>query len=176
MVFLRASSPWWPFQRAKKDVCLKPARTPGTPKIARKWGALGPPDIVGLSWEIIGFRNRGGGPAGHPQGVQVNAYSQYKVPPQGPPRILTRLTYGVDPFADEAIVDAGPLRLHIKQIRRPSACGGNRASAVNLSCKLRLRGSGCGQPHPPWAPPPHPPPSDTQSVCYLQHLGSTWGL
>ena len=77
----------------------------------------------------------------HPQGVQVNAYSQYKVPPQGPPRILTRLRYGEDPFADEAIVDAGPLRLHIKQIRRPSACGGNRASTVSLSFKLRLRGS-----------------------------------
>ena len=48
-------------------------------------------------------------------------------------------------------------------------------------CKLRLRGSGGV------APPPHPrgegllhppttPPSDTQSVCYLQHLGSIWGL
>ncbi len=31
------------------------------------------------------------------------------------------------------------------QIRRPSACGGNRASTVSLSFKLRLRGSG----HPP---------------------------
>ncbi len=45
------------------------------PKIGQKPRA-GAPDIVGLSWEIIGFRNRGYGPAGHPQGVQVNAYSQ----------------------------------------------------------------------------------------------------
>ncbi len=35
-------------------------------------GAPGPPDIVGLSKEIIGFPNRGGGPVGHPQGVQVD--------------------------------------------------------------------------------------------------------
>ena len=34
-------------------------------------GAPGPPDIVGLSLEIIGFRNWGGGPVGHPQGAQV---------------------------------------------------------------------------------------------------------
>jgi hypothetical protein len=34
-------------------------------------GAPGPPDIVGASSEIIGFRNRGAGPVGHPQGVQV---------------------------------------------------------------------------------------------------------
>jgi hypothetical protein len=34
-------------------------------------GAPGPPDIVGGSSEIIGFRNRGGGPVGHPQDVQV---------------------------------------------------------------------------------------------------------
>ena len=34
-------------------------------------GAPGPPDILGLSWEIIGFRNRGGGQVGRPQGVQV---------------------------------------------------------------------------------------------------------
>ena len=137
-------------------------------------GAPGPPDIVGLSWEIIGFRNRGGGPAGHPQGVQVNAYSQYKVPPQGPPRILTRLRYGGDPFADEAIVDAGPLRLHIKQIRRPSACGGNRASAVNLSCKLRLRGSGGGQP-PPRGPPPTPTPP-TRNPCAIYNTWARFGV
>ena len=165
----------WPFQSAKTCV-FRPNPGPGNPQNRPEMWAPGPPDIVGLSWEIIGFRNRGGGPAGHPQGVQVNAYSQYKVPPQGPPRILTRLTYGEDPFADEAIVDAGPLRLHIKQIRRPSACGGNRASTVSLSFKLRLRGSGGGQPpsssvgRPP--PHPHPPPKNTQSVCYFQHLVS----
>ena len=50
-------------------------------------GAPGPPDIVGLSWEIIVFRNWGGGPVGHPQGVQVkNANFQYKMLPKGPPR------------------------------------------------------------------------------------------
>jgi hypothetical protein len=33
---------WWPFQKAKKHVFLKPARTPGTPKIGRKWGPRAP--------------------------------------------------------------------------------------------------------------------------------------
>ncbi len=48
-----------------------PARTPGTPQNRPEMGAPGPPDILGLSSEIIGFRNRGGGPVGHPHGVQV---------------------------------------------------------------------------------------------------------
>ena len=34
-------------------------------------GAPGPPDILGRSSGIIGFRNLGGGPVGHPQGAQV---------------------------------------------------------------------------------------------------------
>ncbi len=54
-----------PPQRANKYVFVKPARTPRT-KIGRKWGPRAPPDIVGLSYEIIGFRDRGGGPVGHP--------------------------------------------------------------------------------------------------------------
>jgi hypothetical protein len=47
----------------QKTICVffRPARTPGTPKIGRRWGPRA----------IIGFRNRGGGPVGHPQGVQV---------------------------------------------------------------------------------------------------------
>ena len=36
-------------------------------------GAPGPPKIVGLSYEIIGFQNRGGGPVGRPEGVQFEA-------------------------------------------------------------------------------------------------------
>ncbi len=45
---------------------------PQEPPIIRpEMGAPGSPDIVGLSSEIIGFRNRDGGPVGHPQGVQV---------------------------------------------------------------------------------------------------------
>ncbi len=51
-------------------VFLKPAQTPATPKISRKWGPR-TPNVVGQPSEIIGFRNRGGGPVGHPQGVQV---------------------------------------------------------------------------------------------------------
>ncbi len=74
-------STWWPFRKAEKYVFVKPARTPGTPTIRPEMGAPGPPDIVGLSSEIVGFRNRGGGPVGHPQGVQVKTiYSQYKMP------------------------------------------------------------------------------------------------
>ena len=61
----------WPFQRANKYVLFKPARTPGTPEIRPEMEATGPLDIVGLSSEIIGFRNRGGGPVGHPQCVQI---------------------------------------------------------------------------------------------------------
>ena len=48
-----------------------PARTPGNPQNRPELGAPGPPDIFGLSSEIIGFRNRGWGPVGRPQGVQV---------------------------------------------------------------------------------------------------------
>jgi hypothetical protein len=54
------------------NMCFKTTRTPGTPQIGRKWGPRALPDAVGLSWEIIGFRNRGGGRVGCPQGVQVN--------------------------------------------------------------------------------------------------------
>ncbi len=50
---------------------LKPARTPGNPPNRPEMGAPGRPDIVGLSSEIVGFRNLGGGPVGHPQGVQL---------------------------------------------------------------------------------------------------------
>ncbi len=39
---------------------------PGNPPNRPEMGAPGRPDIVGLSSEIIGFRNRGGGPVGHP--------------------------------------------------------------------------------------------------------------
>jgi hypothetical protein len=48
-----------------------PSPDPGNPQNRPEVGAPGPPDILGLSKEIVGFRNRGGGPAGHPQGVQV---------------------------------------------------------------------------------------------------------
>ncbi len=52
-----------------QDVLCKPARTREAQN-RPEMGAPGPPDIGGLSEEIIGFRNRGGGPVGHPQGVQ----------------------------------------------------------------------------------------------------------
>ncbi len=50
---------------------FKPAGTPGNPQNRPEMGAPGPPDIVGLSQEIFGFRNPGGGPVGHPQSVRV---------------------------------------------------------------------------------------------------------
>ncbi len=33
---------WWPLQRAKKYVFVRPARPPGTPNIDRKWGPGAP--------------------------------------------------------------------------------------------------------------------------------------
>ncbi len=50
---------------------FRPARAPEPPQNQPEMGAPGPPDIVGLSQEIIGYRHRGGAPVGHPQGVQV---------------------------------------------------------------------------------------------------------
>ncbi len=46
---------------AKQYVFFKQARTPGTPKIGRKWGP-GPPRYPRT---VLGNRNRGGGPVGH---------------------------------------------------------------------------------------------------------------
>ncbi len=52
-----------------KNMCL--LSRPGPREPPKPAGSGGPTFIFGLSWEIIGFRNRGGGPVGHPQGVQV---------------------------------------------------------------------------------------------------------
>ncbi len=58
---------------ASKGLNIRVLSRPGPrePQKSAGNGALGPPDILGLSLEIIGFRNRGGGPVGNPQGAQV---------------------------------------------------------------------------------------------------------
>ncbi len=47
---------------------------PRNPQNRPEMKVPGPPDIVGLSSESIGFRNRVGGPVGHPQGFQVKTF------------------------------------------------------------------------------------------------------
>ncbi len=43
--------------------------------------------IVGRSKKSVGFRSRGGGPGGHPQGAQLQTLIlEYKLPSKGPPR------------------------------------------------------------------------------------------
>ncbi len=54
-----------------KIMCFQAGPDSGNLQNRPEMGAPGPPDIVGLSWEIVGFRDRGGGPVGHPQGIQV---------------------------------------------------------------------------------------------------------
>jgi hypothetical protein len=68
-----------------KKTFFKPARTPGTTQNRPETAAPGPPDIVEWSQEITGFGGRGGGKAGRPQSVQVEAL-RYKMPPTGPER------------------------------------------------------------------------------------------
>ncbi len=81
---------WWPLQRVTQYVFLRQARTPEPPKSGGTGGPPGPPDIDGLPLEIIGFRERGGGPVGHPQGVQVRPLIRnQKMLPKEPPRRCT---------------------------------------------------------------------------------------
>ena len=65
MIAGKVTYPWWPFQKAKTYVFWAGPDTGNHPN-RPGMGAPGAPDIVGLPSEIIGFRNRGGGPVGHP--------------------------------------------------------------------------------------------------------------
>ncbi len=53
---------------------FKAGPDPGNLQNRPEIGLPGQPDIVGMSSEIIGFRNRGGGPVGLPQDVQVRTF------------------------------------------------------------------------------------------------------
>ncbi len=61
---------------------------PGPPESLKSEKAVpDAPDIVQQPMEIVGFRSRGGGPVGHPQGVRgkQNANFQYKTPSKSQP-------------------------------------------------------------------------------------------
>ncbi len=87
-----------PFQRAKKYVFFRAGPGPGNPQIRPEMGAPGPPDILGLSSEIIGSRNLGGGPVGHPQGAQDKTliFNIKYLPKVSHVVVTTRLCFGMD--------------------------------------------------------------------------------
>ncbi len=67
--------PWRPGERGGrcnglKNMCCLGRPAPREPPKSAGNEVPGPPDIVEQAQEILGFRNRGGGPVDHPQGVQ----------------------------------------------------------------------------------------------------------
>ncbi len=56
--------------KGQRNLCFLGRPGPRGAQTRPEMKAPGPQDIVGVSEEVIGFRNRGGGPVGHPQGVQ----------------------------------------------------------------------------------------------------------
>ncbi len=95
------------FDVLTNSVIFRSARSPGTHPDRPGMAPPDPPDISKRSSEIVDFRSRGGGPAGHPLGVQVetghNTYVytyMYKggVPPLDPPKSHPRsFAFGTAP-------------------------------------------------------------------------------
>jgi hypothetical protein len=72
--------------KARTNMCFKPARTPGTPKIYRKWGPRAPGyrrSVLRNHWISKSGWGTGWAPSGCPS---QNAFSS-KMPPREPPRI-----------------------------------------------------------------------------------------